>query len=96
MSRSLETAPRESDELLEGIGESLRRFGDSQELLQKVLDTIPQTVFWKDVNLNYLGCNQLFAENAGKSCPAEVVGLSDFDLPRDHDEALFYLSLIHI
>ena len=92
MTKNLQPAPRQSDELLEGIGESLRRFGDSQELLQKVLDTIPQTVFWKDVNLNYLGCNQVFAENAGKSCPAEVIGLSDFDLPRDHDEAVFYRS----
>ena len=89
MRKSLNLVETQSDELLEGIGESLRRFGDSQELLQKVLDTIPQTVFGKDVNLNYLGCNQLFADNAGKSSPADLIGLSDFDLPRS-------LSLIHI
>lgn len=76
--------------MLDGIGESLRRFGDSKDLLQKVLDTIPQTVFWKDTELNYLGCNQLFAQNAGKSCPAELIGLSDFDLPWGHEEAEFY------
>jgi PAS domain S-box-containing protein len=90
MSNQLYPASKQNAELLDGIGESLRRFGNSQELLQKVLDTIPQTVFWKDVNLNYLGCNQLFAENAGKSCPAEVIGLSDFDLPRSYDEAVSY------
>ena len=84
------SALKNSEQMLEGIGESLKRFGDSKELLQKVLDTIPQTVFWKDINLNYLGCNQLFAVLAGKSCPAELLGLDDFDLPWDRDEAEFY------
>ena len=79
-------------EMLVGIGESLRRFGDSKELLQKVLDTIPQTVFWKDTELNYLGCNQLFAELAGMASPAEIIGLSDWDLPWGHDETEFYQS----
>lgn len=78
--------------MLEGIVDSLRRLGGSKELLQKVLDTIPQTVFWKDRNLRYLGCNQLFAENAGKSCPEELIGLNDFDLPWDREEAEFYRS----
>ena len=92
MRNNLNYVEKNSDVLLEGIGESLRRFGDSKELLQKVLDTIPQTVFWKDVNLNYLGCNQLFANNAGKSSPADLIGLSDFDLPRTNEEAIFYRS----
>ena len=77
---------------LDGLGESLQRFGDSIELLQKVLDTIPQTVFWKDNDLNYLGCNQLFAQHAGRSRPAELIGLSDFDLPWNQEEAEFYRS----
>ena len=92
MRNNLNYVEKNGDVLLEGIGESLRRFGDSKELLQKVLDTIPQTVFWKDVNLNYLGCNQLFANNAGKSSPADLIGLSDFDLPRTNEEAIFYRS----
>ena len=77
-------------ELLDGIGESLKRFGDSKDLLQKVLDTIPQTVFWKDTDLNYLGCNQLFAEQAGKSCPADLIGLSDFDLAWKREDSELY------
>ena len=77
-------------EMLEGIGESLKRFGNSKDLLQKVLDTIPQTVFWKDIDLNYLGCNQLFAQLAGKSSPAELIGLNDFELAWDRKEAEFY------
>ena len=81
-----------SKELLAEIGESLRRFGDSKELLQKVLDTIPQAVFWKEANLNYLGCNQLFADLAGKSKPADLIGLNDFELPWGFEEAEFYRS----
>ena len=79
-----------SDDLLAGIGESLKLFGGSTELLQKVLDNIQQAVFWKDRHLNYLGCNQQFAQRAGKSNPSEVIGMTDFDMPWDHDEAKFY------
>ena len=77
-------------ELVAGIGESLDRSGGSTALLQNVLDTIPQCVFWKDKELNYLGCNRLFARAAGLVSPNEIVGLSDFDLPWDKEEAEFY------
>ncbi len=53
----------------------------SNELLQKVLDTIPMPIFWKDLKSNFLGCNQYFAEEAGKSSPGELVGKDDYDTP---------------
>ena len=77
-------------EFVAGLGDSLNRFGGSTALLQKVLDTIPQCVFWKDKELNYLGCNKLFARAAGLSSPDKIVGLSDFDLPWEKEEAEFY------
>ena len=77
-------------ELVAGFGDSLNRSGGSTALLQKVLDTIPQCVFWKDKELNYLGCNKLFARAAGLSSPDKIVGLSDFDLPWEKEEAEFY------
>ena len=46
----------------------------SSELLQKVLDTIPMPIFWKDLNSNFLGCNQIFANESGKSSPEELIG----------------------
>lgn len=52
----------------------------SQQLLHLVFDTLPQRIFWKDRNSKYLGCNQLFAEDAGLKSPAEIVGKTDFDL----------------
>ncbi len=38
---------------------------ESQKMLQLVLDTIPVRVFWKDRNSVLLGCNRLFAQDAG-------------------------------
>jgi two-component system NtrC family sensor kinase len=53
----------------------------SHQLLQSVLDSIPQRVFWKDRDSNFLGCNQAFAGDAGLKDPAEIVGKNDSDLP---------------
>ncbi|MBD0334742.1 MAG: PAS domain S-box protein [Cyanobacteria bacterium Co-bin13] len=54
---------------------------ESKQLLQLVMDNIPQSIFWKDRNLVYLGCNQNFARSAGLRTPAEIVGKTDYDLP---------------
>lgn len=53
----------------------------AHELLQRVLDTIPMPIFWKDLNSNFLGCNQYFAEEAGKNSPEELIGKNDYDTP---------------
>lgn len=49
-------------------------------MLKNILDTIPVRVFWKDAELRFIGCNQLFAEDAGKYSPDEVIGKDDFDM----------------
>jgi PAS domain S-box-containing protein len=51
----------------------------SQQMLQAVLDSIPQRVFWKDRNSVFLGCNKPLALDAGFSEPAEIVGKTDYD-----------------
>ncbi|GEM_PF-5261580 len=50
----------------------------SRDLLQQVIDTAPVRVFWKDRDSRYLGCNPLFARDAGKQSPAELIGQDDF------------------
>src|SRR3989304_4191995 len=52
----------------------------SRQMLQLVLDTIPQRVFWKDRNFSYLGCNRHFAEDAGLEDPSALLGKNDFEL----------------
>ena len=63
---------------------------ESQQLLQLVLDNVPQAIFWKDRNFVYLGCNRSFAEDAGLDSPAEIVGKTDRDLPWTPEEVDFY------
>ncbi|HTP60390.1 MAG TPA: PAS domain S-box protein, partial [Spirochaetia bacterium] len=49
--------------------------------LRSVIDTLPLSIFWKDSDSRYLGCNQFFARAAGLSDPHAVTGLSDSDMP---------------
>ncbi|MGO9308359.1 MAG: PAS domain S-box protein [Spirochaetia bacterium] len=58
-----------------------RELHKSRQLLQTVLDHVPQRVFWKDASLRYLGCNKPFAEDAGLPDAASVAGRDDFGLP---------------
>ncbi len=53
---------------------------NSRQMLRSVLDTIPQRVFWKDVNSVITGCNKAYATDCGFADPAEVVGKTDFDI----------------
>ncbi|MBN1491792.1 MAG: PAS domain S-box protein [Phycisphaerae bacterium] len=53
---------------------------ESRQMLRQVLDSIPVGVFWKDRNCVYLGCNRLFAKDAGYDSPADIVGKTDADL----------------
>ncbi|MDQ7975680.1 EAL domain-containing protein [Paraburkholderia sp. SARCC-3016] len=53
----------------------------SNQMLETVIDNIPQRVFWKDRESRYLGCNMAFARDAGLAYPEQVVGKTDDDLP---------------
>ncbi len=72
--------------------QSKEAFRRSQEMLQSVIDNIPQLIFWKDRNSVYLGCNRLFATAAGLDHPEQIVGKSDHDLPWTPEETQWYLS----
>lgn len=68
----------------------------TEVLLQTVLESVPFRVFWKDQEGRYMGCNQLFAQDAGKAGPRDVVGQKDeamgwveqADLYRQDDHAV--------
>jgi PAS domain S-box-containing protein len=51
------------------------------QMLQLVLNNIPQSVFWKDRDLAYLGCNQRFAEDASLPSPEQIIGQTDYQMP---------------
>lgn len=47
---------------------------DSQRMLQLIIDTIPMSIFWKDKDSVYLGCNRTFIGECGLSSTDQVVG----------------------
>jgi PAS domain S-box-containing protein len=60
------------------VEEQLR---ESRSMLQLVMDSIPQYVFWKDSDCRYLGCNANFLVAAGLRSQQELIGKTDYDLP---------------
>ncbi len=53
---------------------------ESNLLMQTILETLPIRVFWKDLNSRYLGCNGLFAGDAGKNNAIDLLGKDDNQL----------------
>jgi PAS domain S-box-containing protein len=62
----------------------------SQQMLQLIMNTMPHSIFWKDINSNFLGCNHKFAQMVGVENPEEIVGKTDYDLVPHQEEAEFY------
>jgi PAS domain S-box-containing protein len=52
----------------------------SQQVLEGILNAIPVRVFWKDKDLSYLGCNAIFARDAGFADPKDIVGKDDYQM----------------
>ncbi|MCH8272582.1 MAG: response regulator [Candidatus Marinimicrobia bacterium] len=56
------------------------------EELQNVIDHVPQLIFWKNKDLVFMGCNQLFATEVGLKSPLQIVGKTEdeiFTNPKD-------------
>lgn len=52
---------------------------ENKELLKRVIDTVPIRIFWKDTQSRYLGCNRLFAQDAGFEDEVDFIGKTDYD-----------------
>jgi PAS domain S-box-containing protein len=52
----------------------------SQKMIEEIINAIPVRVFWKDRNLIYLGCNSIFARDAGFTDPMDVIGKDDYQM----------------
>ncbi len=93
--RSLEASRKDRKDLGASIDqreqaeESLRR---SEAMLSSILNSVPQSIFWKDRDSVYVGCNAVFAKAVGLESPEQVVGKTDFDLPWARSEAEAYRS----
>ena len=54
---------------------------DTSNMLQLIMNNIPQGIFWKDRNSVFLGCNKVLAKVIGVESPENIVGKTDYDLP---------------
>jgi PAS domain S-box-containing protein len=54
---------------------------ESRQFLETVLDSFPLLVSWKDINLNYLGCNHNFAKAYGLSSVSAIQGKVNKNMP---------------
>ncbi len=76
--RRIQRSIKHSHDELEGaVDERTNELNRAREMLQIVLDTIPVRVFWKSHGGRYLGCNTLFALDAGVESPEQIIGKDD-------------------
>jgi PAS domain S-box-containing protein len=73
----------------EALRNNQQKLVEVNRMLQLVMDTIPVRIFWKDKDLVYLGSNRLFAEDAGRKSPAELIGDNDYNMGW-HEQAEAY------
>jgi len=66
---------------------------EKQGLLEQIIENIPHSIFWKDRNSVYLGCNRNFARQAGVEKPENIMGKTDYDLAWKEAEADFYRKI---
>ena len=80
-----------SHNLEKKVEERTKELSESQQLLNLVMNNIPQSIFWKNRDNIYLGCNQSFAKTAGMT-PQEIVGKTDYQMPWKKEEADFFIE----
>jgi len=73
--------------LRKGIENNLR---ESRLMLELVMEHIPQHVYWKNTQSEYLDSNQNFALAAGLESLDEIIGKTDFDLAWTSEESEFF------
>jgi PAS domain S-box-containing protein len=71
------------------VQDALDRLEKSEAMLHLVLESVPVRIFWKDRDLDYLGCNTRFAQDAGFDRPDQIVGKDDFAMGW-RDQATIY------
>ncbi|MES2142684.1 MAG: ATP-binding protein [Pseudomonadota bacterium] len=74
------------------IFQSEKNFEDLYSYLGTIINSVPHTIFWKDKNSNFLGCNQLFAKLAGLKSSQDIIGKSDYDLPWSKEQSDHYVA----
>ena len=92
--RIIETTSDELGILQQGINSMIEKLADlinkhrnnedeiqkQKDLLISIIEHAPMRVFWKDRESRFVGCNGLFAMDAGMSSVKDVIGKTDYDM----------------
>ncbi|MGL5131976.1 MAG: PAS domain-containing sensor histidine kinase [Planktothrix sp.] len=85
--------PKELEELNELLDKSQKYYQKSQQMLELIMNTIPQRIFWKDRNSVFQGCNLQVALDSGLKSAEDIIGKTDYDFFYSLDEAEFYRKI---
>jgi PAS domain S-box-containing protein len=69
---------------------------ESRDLIYSIIENVPIRVFWKDLELRYLGCNNAFAHDAGMSGQEDLVGKDDFQMGWNEQAELYRTDDQHV
>jgi PAS domain S-box-containing protein len=58
-----------------------------RQVLEQVIENVPHSIFWKDRDSVYLGCNRNFAKECGFKSPQDIIGKTDYDLAWKKEQA---------
>ncbi|MCE3238871.1 MAG: sensory box histidine kinase/response regulator [Gammaproteobacteria bacterium] len=53
----------------------------NEKFFLQIIEKVPEYIFWKDIHSIYQGCNENFAKLVGLSCPSQIIGKTDRDMP---------------
>ena len=62
---------------------------DANSYLSNIVELSGGSIYWKDINGKYLGCNAFAAKMAKLSSPNEIIGKTDYDLFDQNDADIF-------
>lgn len=90
------TSIRDSKEALVAINNQLvveiEERQKTAKILSNVIGNIPYSIFWKDTQLNYIGCNENFARDRGKKVE-DIIGQTDKQVAQNAKLADFYKGI---
>jgi PAS domain S-box-containing protein len=85
---ALEKQIAQERELRQELVERSNQLTHERAILNSLLNSVPDLIFYKDISGKYLGCNVAFSEFSGQKV-SDLVGKTDFDL-FPHDVAAFF------
>lgn len=77
-------------EMYVSLYEVKNRLQDNTMLFNTIIDTVPLSIFWKDLTSIYLGGNKLFLRDTKFENINSLIGKNDYHLPWAPEDAKYY------